>query len=127
VNLVNDPATAILVSKSSDGGDSWSEPITLARDPSGAAPFLFNDKESITADPNDANSVYAVWDRTRFPSDRANFNAQHAFSFRGDAADRHRLVTVRRCLQGFGCRRGLRCPRWDRGNTLGCCDHLAWR
>jgi len=85
VNFVNDPATAILVSKSADGGDTWSEPTTLIRDPSGEAPFLFNDKESITADPNDANYVYAIWDRTRFPSDRANFNAQHAFSFRGDA------------------------------------------
>src|SRR5919109_144598 len=85
VNMVNHPATAILVSKSSDGGDSWSEPTTLVRDPSGVAPFLFNDKESITADPNDANYAYAVWDRLRFPSDRANFNAQHAFSFRGDA------------------------------------------
>jgi hypothetical protein len=49
------------------------------------APFLFNDKESITADPNDSRFVYAIWDRLRFPSDRANFNAQHAFSFRGDA------------------------------------------
>jgi hypothetical protein len=85
VNFVDDPATAILVSKSTDGGDSWSEPVTLIRDPSGTAPFLFNDKESITADPNDSNYVYAIWDRTRFPSDRANFNAQHAFSFRGDA------------------------------------------
>jgi hypothetical protein len=85
VNMVNDPATAILVSKSTDGGDTWSEPTTLVRDPSGVAPFLFNDKESITADPNDSNYVYAVWDRLRFPSDRANFNAQHAFSFRGDA------------------------------------------
>jgi hypothetical protein len=85
VNMVNDPATAILVSKSTDGGDTWSEPITLARDPSDEPPFLFNDKESITADPNDANYVYAIWDRLRFPSDRANFNAQHAFSFRGDA------------------------------------------
>jgi hypothetical protein len=84
VNLFEDPATAILVSKSTDGGDIWSEPITLARDISGVAPFPFNDKESITADPTSANRVYAVWDRTRFPSDRANFNAQHAFSFRGD-------------------------------------------
>ena len=84
VNFVNDPATAILVSKSTDDGDTWTEPITLIRDPSGVAPFLFNDKESITADPTDANRVYAVWDRTRFPSDNANFNAQHAFSFRGD-------------------------------------------
>jgi hypothetical protein len=85
VNLFNDPATAILVSRSTDGGDTWSEPITVARDPSDEAPFLFNDKESITADPNDSAFVYAIWDRLRFPSDRANFNAQHAFSFRGDA------------------------------------------
>jgi hypothetical protein len=85
VNMVNDPATAILVSRSTNGGDTWSEPITLARDPSNVAPFLFNDKESITADPNDSNYVYAIWDRLRFPSDSANFNAQHAFSFRGDA------------------------------------------
>jgi hypothetical protein len=84
VNLFNDPTTAILVSKSSDGGDTWSEPTTVARDPSGVAPFLFHDKESITADPTDSDFVYAVWDRIRFPSDRANFNAQHAFSFRGD-------------------------------------------
>jgi hypothetical protein len=84
VNLFSDPATAILVSKSTDGGATWSEPITVIRDPSGEAPFLFNDKESITADPNDSRFVYAIWDRLRFPSDRPNFNAQHAFSFRGD-------------------------------------------
>jgi len=85
VNFVDDPTTAILVSKSTDGGDTWSEPITVARDPSDEPPFLFNDKESITADPTNANYVYAIWDRLRFPSDRANFNAQRAFSFRGDA------------------------------------------
>jgi hypothetical protein len=85
VNFVNDPATAVLVSRSTDGGDTWSEPTTLIRDPSAEAPFLFNDKESITADPNDSRFAYAIWDRTRFPSDRANFNAQNAFSFRGDA------------------------------------------
>lgn len=74
--------SGILVSKSTDGGDTWSEPTTLIRETSA---FHFNDKESITADPNDANFVYAIWDRLRFPSDSANFNAQHAFSFRGDA------------------------------------------
>jgi BNR repeat-like domain len=85
-NMVNpDLASAILVSKSTDGGDTWSEPITLVRDPGNVAPFLSNDKESITADPTNSNFVYAVWDRLRFPSDRANFNATHAFSFRGDA------------------------------------------
>jgi hypothetical protein len=85
VNLFQDPATAILVSKSVNGGANWTDPITLVRDPSGVAPFLFNDKESITADPTDSNFVYAIWDHTRFPSDNANFFAQNAFSFRGDA------------------------------------------
>jgi hypothetical protein len=50
----------------------------------GSDPLSQNDKESITADPRDSNYVYAVWDRSRFPSDRASFNALHAFSFRGD-------------------------------------------
>jgi hypothetical protein len=73
--------SAILVSKSTDGGDTWSEPITLARDDSF---FNFNDKESITADPTNANYVYAVWDRSRFPSENADFNALHSAAFRGD-------------------------------------------
>jgi hypothetical protein len=84
VNFANEPTTAILISKSTDGGDTWSEPVTVARDRSDLAPFLFHDKESITADPTNANFAYAVWDRLRFPSDSADFNAQHAFSFRGD-------------------------------------------
>jgi len=73
--------SAILVSKSTNGGDTWSEPITLRRDSSA---FNFNDKESITADPTNASDVYAVWDRSRFPSDNADFNALHSFAFRGD-------------------------------------------
>ncbi len=51
--------SAILVSRSADGGRTWSNPITLIRDGAEA----FNDKESITADPTDARYVYAVWDR----------------------------------------------------------------
>jgi hypothetical protein len=50
---------AILVSRSVDGGRSWSDPHTLIHD-SGR---FFNDKESITADRFDARFVYAVWDR----------------------------------------------------------------
>jgi hypothetical protein len=73
--------SAISVSKSTSGGDTWSEPITLRRDSSA---FNFNDKESITADPTSASYVYAVWDRSRFPSDNADFNALHSFAFRGD-------------------------------------------
>jgi hypothetical protein len=78
--------SAVLVSKSVDGGDTWSEPTTLARNVSafGFGPG-FNDKESITADPGVANNVYAVWDRSRFPSDRAGLTAQmNAASIRGD-------------------------------------------
>jgi hypothetical protein len=73
--------SAILVSKSTDGGDTWSEPTTLIRETSA---FSFNDKESITADPNNANYVYAVWDRSRKPGENADFNALHSFAFRGD-------------------------------------------
>src|SRR5215208_7210506 len=51
---------AMLVSKSTDGGLTWSTPSTLIRD---ANPRRFNDKNSITADPNDSRYVYAVWDR----------------------------------------------------------------
>jgi hypothetical protein len=72
---------AITVSKSVNGGDTWGPLTTLTRN---SDPFAQNDKESITADPVDSNFVYAVWDRTRFPSDRAGFNALHAHSFRGD-------------------------------------------
>jgi hypothetical protein len=72
---------AVTVSKSTDGGDTWGPLKTLIR---GSDPLSQNDKESITADPTNSNFVYAVWDRSRFPSDQASFNALHAFSFRGD-------------------------------------------
>src|SRR5215212_10988422 len=51
---------AMLVSKSTDGGLTWRDPVTLILD---ANPKRFNDKNSITADPNDSRFVYAVWDR----------------------------------------------------------------
>lgn len=73
--------SGILVSKSADGGDTWSEPTTLIRE---TTPFNFNDKESITADPTNSNFVYAVWDRSRKPGENADFNALHSFAFRGD-------------------------------------------
>jgi BNR/Asp-box repeat len=78
--------TAVLVSKSTVGGDHWSDPVTLVRNIGDAdvAPFFFNDKESITADPFDSNYVYAVWDRLRKPGDAQSVNAEHSFAFRGD-------------------------------------------
>jgi hypothetical protein len=60
VNLA-DVTTAILVSRSRDGGTTWEDPIAVRRDTGDA----FNDKESLTADPTDpaGRRVYVVWDR----------------------------------------------------------------
>lgn len=49
----------IQVSRSIDGGRTWSNPQAIRQDTN---PF-FNDKEAITADPNDARFAYVVWDR----------------------------------------------------------------
>jgi hypothetical protein len=58
--------SAMRVSRSTDGGDTWEPPITLIQD-SGQ---FFNDKNAITADPTDALYAYAVWDRLDFPNRR---------------------------------------------------------
>jgi hypothetical protein len=52
-------SNALLVSRSMDGGRTWSDATTLIRDGAGA----FNDKESITADRHRPGFVYAAWDR----------------------------------------------------------------
>jgi len=75
--------SAILASTSTNDGATWSEPATIQRDNS-PDHFVFNDKESVTADPFKAGTAYVVWDRSRFPSDSANVNAGHSFAFRGD-------------------------------------------
>jgi hypothetical protein len=81
---------AVLVSRSLDGGNSWSAPITLREDNSNSGPLanLFNDKESITADPVTAKYVYAVWDRIESPNNNPLTPPQayaHAPAFRGPA------------------------------------------
>jgi hypothetical protein len=67
MSLVTDPdvgaafgANGMTYNRSTDGGRTWEPAIRLITDPVGR--FL-NDKNSITADPNDSNFVYAVWDR----------------------------------------------------------------
>ena len=51
---------AMLVTRSTDGGLSWGGPITLRSD---TDPQVLNDKNSLRADPTNANFAYAVWDR----------------------------------------------------------------
>jgi hypothetical protein len=76
--------SAILVNRSTDGGLTWSAPVVLIDQD---IPDQFNDKNSITADPFDSNFVYAIWDRSRFPSDRRYRQslAGNPHSFRSDA------------------------------------------
>jgi hypothetical protein len=57
--FASNSSSAVLASRSRDGGRSWSAPVTLIRD--GSTPF--NDKEAITADPLAAGYAYASWDR----------------------------------------------------------------
>jgi hypothetical protein len=53
--------SSVSVSRSVDGGTTWSAPVLLVEDDGNR---LFNDKESLTLDSTDPRFVYAVWDRT---------------------------------------------------------------
>ncbi len=79
------PDSGVLVSKSTDGGKTWSEPITLRRDSGRDSGFFFiNDKESITADPTSSQYVYAAWDRAAVPTSTSNSSltgVEHARTF----------------------------------------------
>jgi len=79
----NTSRNAVLVSKSTDGGDHWSEPTSLIRDSGNRdVSYAFNDKESITADPTNANYAYAVWDRFTTPSGSSMANIEGAINAR---------------------------------------------
>jgi hypothetical protein len=73
---------AMLVMRSTDGGVSWEDPITLKRDEN---PNVLNDKNTLTADPNDSSFAYAVWDRlVSPPGEAAPPNAfENTVAFRG--------------------------------------------
>jgi hypothetical protein len=61
--LASGGLSAVLVSRSADGGATWGTPVAVMADTNGAtSPFYFNDRDSITADPANGN-VYLVWDR----------------------------------------------------------------
>lgn len=56
-------ANAMVVSRSLDQGASWSVPVAIVRSPAQDPTLtsLFHDKNTIAADPFDANYVYATW------------------------------------------------------------------
>jgi hypothetical protein len=73
--------TAVLASRSTNGGSVWSTPAVLIDDNDLR---FFNDKDSITADPTNADYVYAIWDRIYKPGQSKGFPSQvNSFAFRG--------------------------------------------
>jgi len=56
---------ALVVNRSTDGGVTWQNPVTLIAD---TDPLAFNDKNSLTVDPLVPGNVYAVWDRLYGPA-----------------------------------------------------------
>lgn len=52
--------SAMLVSRSTDGGRTWGNAQALVRD---ASATIFHDKNTLTADPTNAAYAYAVWGR----------------------------------------------------------------
>jgi hypothetical protein len=73
---------AMLVMRSTDGGATWSDPITLRRDEDSS---VLNDKNTLTADPNDSSFAYAVWDRLVAPpaEQAAPIGTENAIGYRG--------------------------------------------
>ena len=70
MSLVTDPDlptggfgdNGMVYSRSTNGGLTWDDPILLVTE---TDPRFLHDKNSMTADPNDADFVYAVWDRVQ--------------------------------------------------------------
>jgi hypothetical protein len=60
----SNPGNGMAVSRSADGGDTWTDPVSLIKDEQQG---VLNDKVSITADPTDSRYVYATWDRVSSP------------------------------------------------------------
>jgi hypothetical protein len=74
---------AVIASRSTDGGANWRDPVVIKRD--NRANF-FNDKETLTANPNDSDFVYATWQRIVSPNENASARAaERAAAFRSIA------------------------------------------
>jgi hypothetical protein len=74
---------AVLASRSTDGGANWREPVVIKRD---TQANFFNDKETLTANPQDSRFVYATWQRIVAPSIHASARAgERAAAFRSIA------------------------------------------
>jgi hypothetical protein len=74
---------AVLTSRSFDQGANWEDPVVVKYDNN---PTIFNDKETLTADPHDSEFVYVTWQRLVFPNERASARAaERAAAFKSVA------------------------------------------
>lgn len=77
-----DNRNAVGAATSGDGGKTWKNVQTITA----TASFqLFNDKESVTADPKIAGTAYAVWDQLVAPTDNPDVQLHNFSSFTGPA------------------------------------------
>jgi hypothetical protein len=78
--------TGVAAATSTNGGKTWDNAQLIKSDqgtsPVFEATHFFNDKESVTADPDTAGTAYVVWDRTQAPSHSPDA-ALRANAFRG--------------------------------------------
>ena len=87
----DETGSAVLISKSTDGGRSWGAPVTLIENSSpglnesGHPGLLFNDKETVTVDPHNANLVYVTWTRIDFDFVTGGFSGPTYFARSSDA------------------------------------------
>ena len=102
LNKTSGSQNAMLASRSTDGGLSWSNPATLILDADGIA--FFNDKNAITADPTDSNYVYAVWDRL---ASNGNGPAYFARSINGGLSWETALAQSRESLDSGAAKRAF--------------------
>ncbi len=73
--------TGMSVSRSFDGGINWEAPTFIAYDTDTS---LFNDKNTITADPTDSDYVYAIWDRLDSPPGKGSLkSSENTSGYRG--------------------------------------------
>lgn len=76
--------SAVTASHSTDGGLHWSAPVDITRDDPATDPGVFNDKQSITADPAIPGRAYVTWIQGNLPGENISFaKLSHAFSYRG--------------------------------------------
>jgi Neuraminidase (sialidase) len=76
-------ANAVLTSRSMDGGANWEDPVVVKFDNRAT---VFNDKETLTADPHDSNFVYVTWQRIVSPTERSSSrSAENTVTFKSVA------------------------------------------